>query len=255
MANPILAQTDPDSGTKVQLRIKYASSCKDHTYEIRSVKNDGIVFSGLLNVPCCGEAKIPFHDAAKTSVMTPVVHKCVCYLDWEVKDGNEKTIGHVKEPTCTQLLQRHYCPWWDAVLLRACDAEDKQDRFTIRRPGLCNICCPGCGNCKGCECGGCNINCPDCKCDHLCDMCKCEFYMKVNIHDGDMSHRDPVAFVEWHGKRNCFSGRLLPSYRFTVNCPPTCTYNDTALLVLMAIYLDVVLIPGAIREMPCTGEN
>jgi hypothetical protein len=241
MANAITAQTDPAGGQKIQLQIKYASSCSDHTYNIKS--QDGkIVFSGLLHVPTCGDGTVPFKDATGTAVMTAIAHMTSCYLDWEVKDGKDATVGHVVEPKCVQALQARYLPCLDSVVLRACDAADTKDIFTIRNPGLCSGCC--------------TKECCDLRCGCFCACFKCGVLdFKISVHSGDMANKAPVAEVHWLGHRElCPPFRVLPGYTFTVTTPPGATYNDSALLVLLAIFLDSVLLPGAARRIPVCGE-
>jgi len=256
-SNAILAASDPVNQQRIQLKIKHKITCKgDDTYMIMNLKDNSVAFSADLALPTCGDAKIPFHDAAKNPVITPIVHKCGCYLDWEVKDGKDATIGHVKEPTCAQKCHAQYCPWFDSVFLRACDAEDKKDVFTLRRPGL-GCCGTQCGECDCSKCGeSCNAQCCEFHCRGCFMLCKCkctEMDFKMPIYSGDMSKKEPVAWVHWQGTRNSCDCKVMPGYTFTVLCPAGCTFNDAALLVLMAIFLDSVILRRQQKHLPCSG--
>jgi len=237
MANPILAQT---GGTSVALRIKYQSSCKNPIYNLCNPATPGTpVFSGEIKTPSlCGTAVIEIKDTAGLKAMTPTVKVCGPYVEWEVKDGMDNVVGYVETPNCAQCLQKQYCPWNQSVVLRATDIRHI-DRFTIRAPGCCeDFCKPECCHTR-CACVG--------------AICACgKFDMTIPVYTDDMSKRDPVAHLVWKGTREpCPPFRVITGYTFEIKPVSTPTYNDTCLLVLLAIYLDLMLVA---KKVPLCGE-
>lgn len=171
-------------------------------------------------------------------MLTPTVKVCGPYVEWAVKDGADNLVGYVETPTCQQMCQGQYCPWNPSVVLRATDISHI-DRFTIRAPGCCEHMCK-----KEC----CETRCALCGAACACG----KFDMKIPVFTGDMSKQDSVATIHWQGARECcVPFRVLPGYTFTVTPSPGITYNDTCLLVLLAIYLDLMLVSKAV---PLCGE-
>jgi len=237
VANPILAQT---GGSAISLRIKYPSSCKNPIYNLCNPANIvQAVFSGEIITPSlCGTAVIDIKDEKGLKVLTPTVKVCGPYVEWEVKDGAGNIVGYVESPNCGQCLEKQYCPWKQSVVLRATDVSHI-DRFTIRAPGCCDhFCKPECCETR-CSCVG--------------AICACgKFDMKIPVFTGDMTKSDPVCTIHWQGARECcIPFRVLPGYTFTVQPQAGVTYNDTCLLVLLAIYLDLVLV---MKAVPLCGE-
>jgi len=155
-----------------------------------------------------------------------------------VKDGAGNIVGYVETPTFAQMCQGRYCPWQESVVLRATEVTH-QDRFTIRAPGCCDHMC--------------KQECCETRCACVGAMCACgKFDMKISVFPGDMTKTDAVATIHWQGARECHPPfRVLPGYTFTVQPQPGVTYNDTCLLVLLAIYLDIVLV---MKSVPLCGE-
>jgi len=229
-SNPILSKVGEN---RLSFVIDFPSCCGDIVYKFSSPQNPTAeVFRGVLNRPCCGDATIPIQDTAGMSIMTPTINEGCC-VTWAVKDGSGKVVGNVRDPTCVQSLSATCLPCADAVRLRATD-ENGNDRFTLRSPG----CCSGLTNCST-DC--CNTRCPRCQMLNCC-VCDSAWFMDIPVFAGNMDDKMPIAKIEWHGIRSCCTKRILSGYKTTITFPPQCSYNDTCLLVLLAIFADYALV-------------
>jgi len=265
MANPVLAQSD---GSHLSYVIDFppcrSISClgetKYHFYNPNNIKRGQHLFEANLTRPsCCGTAELPLKDKSGTSVMTPTIEIGLLCVNWKIKNGAGEVVGYVKSPTCAQKCQGCLV-CWDSVLLRGTDEKDVQ-RFTLRNFGCCGEfgkcdlkccdfgkCCEDCKQCKckchdcSCDCKTCDCKCRDleCGCKHLCDHKP--FNYSILVYSGDMAAKDPVAMIRFEGKLHCCTMRLLQGYRCHITFPPNCTYNDTCILILMAMYLDEAII-------------
>jgi hypothetical protein len=209
------------------------------------------VFSGLVTTPCipgpCCDTTVPILDASKRAAITPTIGYC----GWSVKDGNGTTVGHVEPPTCCQKLMSVFSPCSQQVLLRGTDS-NSADRFTIRADGCCNLICPTC--CEGGCCkDGCKCDCAPCmKCVDKCCCKEKPFERTIHVYSGDLAQQAAVAAINFKGTLTCCTGRVKLGYVTSIQFPGGCSFNDAAILTLMAMYLDELLV-GPMRAHPICG--
>jgi len=223
MANPIVTQI---GGSTLAFTIKPPSCCGETKYEFFRPNDEKgqPVFVGILNKSSCGGVTIKIQDKQSLTVCTLVIANGCC-VAWSVKNGQDETIGHLRHPTFCQKLHARCCPCSDAILLRATDSGENQ-RFTLREPGSCFSCC------------NCALKCPHCKKCHCCAL-STKFHFNLPVYDGDEAKADPVAELNWDGVMSgCCLKTLQQGYVVTLNLPNNVNYNDTCLLLLLAVYAD-----------------
>jgi len=237
MANPVLAQSD---GYRLAYIIDFPSCCGDIVYNFYNpnsiVRGQQIFHATLVRPSCCGDIELPIQDKSGINVMTPTI-SVGCCVTWKVKNGPGDVVGYVKDPTCAQACKLRCLPCVENIMLRATDEKDTQ-RFTLRSPGCCDELSKICSQCE--------TRCPALSCLNVCN-CSTDFNFYLPVYSGDEKNKDSVARIDFSGKIDCCTKKVLQGYKCQITFPQGCTYNDTCLLVLLAMFADEALM-GPIRS-------
>jgi hypothetical protein len=239
----------PHGSNIISYWLDYRDGCcpDPPVYKFYAGNQNNILYQGPLLKSCCfnvlcGEIKVELKDNKGLGVMTPWITQGLCGIEWAVKNLQDIKVGKVQGPTCGQKCSAVFSPCDDVVLLRGTDNDDN-DRFTLRSPG-CHVACPVC-----------KVMCPDKCCENkkCCGEIKCEcckdraFDKKFDIYSGDMKMKEPIAAIEFHGTIDGCTGRLKRGYEVRIVAPIGCTYPDACILILMAVFLDEIML-ARLRE-------